>query len=138
METPVKLSKEHKTSSFLSESCELKGDLNLKGGIRIDGQLTGTLTSDSTIYVGETGKVEAEISTKSLVSGGEIVGNITAEETVQILSPGSVKGEIKTSRLGIEKDVYFNGRCQLLVPKENQRSELSQPKSPRKAIPNRD
>jgi cytoskeletal protein CcmA (bactofilin family) len=134
----VKLGKESKTTSFLSESCELKGNLHTKGGIRIDGKISGTLHCESVIYIGETGKIEAEISTKSMVSGGTIIGNITAEDTVRINAPGSVKGDIRTCNLGIEKNVFFDGRCQLLSPKDNKKPELRKPKSPRKAIPNRD
>jgi cytoskeletal protein CcmA (bactofilin family) len=134
----AKLGKEHKTTSFLSESCELKGNLYVSGGIRIDGSLQGTLECESTIYVGESGKIEAEISTRSLVSGGDIKGNITAEETVQINHPGSVKGDIRTCNLGIEKDAFFNGKCQLLSPRDNPKPELKNPKAPRKAIPHRD
>ena len=134
----VKLGKEFKTTSFLSESCELRGNLDVKGGIRIDGEMNGTLNCESTIYIGETAKINAEIVTKSMVSGGSIVGNITAEDTVQINSPGSVEGEIRTCNLGIEKEVYFNGRCQLLTPKNNKRPKLTKPRFPRKAIPNRD
>jgi len=134
----VKLEKENKTTSFLSESCELKGHLHTKGGIRIDGKLSGTLNCESVVYVGETGEIEAEIATKSLVSGGKITGNITAEDTVHINSPGSIEGEIRTCNLGIEKDVFFNGKCHLLSPKDNKRPELSKPRLPRKAIPNRD
>ncbi len=134
----AKLGKEHKTTSFLSESCELKGHLHTSGGIRIDGVLTGTLNCDSTIFVGESGKIEAEIATRSLVSGGEIKGNITAEDTVQINHPGSVQGDIKTCNLGIEKEAFFNGRCQLLRPKDNPKPEFKKPKVPRKVIPHRD
>lgn len=134
----MKFSKEQKTTSFLSEACELQGHLHTKGGIRIDGKLRGTLNCESTVYVGESGEIEAEISTRSLVSGGAIVGNIVAEDAVQIKSPGKVEGEIRTSQLGIEKDVFFNGKCQLLNPKDNKRPELNKPKKPRKAIPNRD
>ncbi len=134
----AKLEKEHKTTSFLSDSCELKGHLHTKGGIRIDGKISGTINCESILYVGETGKIEAEIATKSMVSGGSIIGNITAEDTVQINSPGSVEGDIRTCYLGIEKNVFFNGRCQLLKPKDNKKPELKKPKVPRKAIPHRD
>ena len=133
-----KLNKEQKTTSFLSESCELKGNLHTKGGIRIDGKISGVLNCESVLYIGETGVIEADISTKSMVSGGKINGNITAEDTVQLNAPGSVKGDIRTCYLGIEKDVYFNGRCQLLSPKENKKPELRKPKTPRKAIPHRE
>ncbi|MCP4749529.1 MAG: polymer-forming cytoskeletal protein [Proteobacteria bacterium] len=134
----MKYNKEFKTTSFISDSCELRGNLYTRGGIRIDGKVSGLLNCGSTIYVGETADIEAEIVTRSLVSGGSITGDITAEDTVQINKPGSIRGEIKTCNLGIEKDVYFNGKCQLLSPKNNKRPKSIKPRIPRRAIPNRE
>jgi len=134
----VKAKKEFKTTSFLSAACELKGNLFAQGGIRIDGKVTGRLTCQATVFIGETAEIEAEIVTKSLVSGGSVTGQITAEDSVQINRRGSVRGEIRACRLGIEKDVYFNGRCQLLSPKNNKRPKLIKPRLPKRAIPNRD
>lgn len=134
----AKFNKEFKTTSFLSESCELKGNLQIAGGIRIDGKINGTIECQSTVFIGESAEIEAEIVTRSLVSGGSITGNIVAEDTVQINKPGSIRGEIKTSRLGIEKDVYFNGSCQLLSPRNNKKPKVRRPRLPRKPIQNRD
>ncbi len=134
----MKFNKDFKTTSFLSDACELKGNLHTTGGIRIDGKINGFLSCRSTIFVGETAEIEAEIVTRSLVSGGSITGNIIAEDTVQVNRPGSIRGEIRTSRLGIEKDVYFNGKCQLLSPKNNKRPKSLKPRLPRRAIQNRD
>jgi cytoskeletal protein CcmA (bactofilin family) len=134
----VKFNKDFKTTSFLSDACELKGNLHTTGGIRIDGKVSGSLSCRSTIFVGETAEIEAEIVTRSLVSGGSITGNIIAEDTVQVNRPGSIRGEIRTSRLGIEKDVYFNGKCQLLSPKNNKKPKPQRPRLPRRAIQNRD
>lgn len=132
----MKFNQESKTTSFLSDACELKGNLFSKGGIRIDGKIQGTLNCESTVFIGETAEVEADVTTKSLIAGGSITGSITAEDTVQINRPGSIRGEILTGNLRIEKDVYFNGRCRLLNPKDNNnRTVLMKPKSPRKAIP---
>lgn len=134
----MKFNKEFKTTSFLSDACELKGNLHTTGGIRIDGKVKGSINCRSTIFVGETAEIEAEIVTRSLVSGGSITGNIIAEDTVQVNKPGSIRGEIKTSRLGIEKDVYFNGKCQLLSPRNNKKPKSNTPRLPRRAIQNRD
>lgn len=133
-----KFNKEFKTTSFLSESCELKGNLHTKGGIRIDGKISGSIECQSTIFIGETAEIEAEIVTRSLVSGGSITGNIIAEDIVQVNKPGSIRGEIKTSRLGIEKDVYFSGKCQLLSPRNNIKPKSRKPRLPRRPIQNRD
>jgi len=134
----AKFNKEFKTTSFLSDACELKGNLFTTGGIRIDGRINGSIECQSTVFVGETAEIEAEIVARSLVSGGSITGNIIAEDTVQVNKPGSVRGEIRTSRLGIEKDVYFNGKCQLLSPRNNSKPASKRPRLPRRPIQNRD
>jgi len=134
----LKFTKEQKTNSFLSASVELEGKLTVKGGIRIDGTLNGFLESESTIFLGDTAVINAQIVTKSLVSSGKIKGSIAAEDTVNINYPGSVEGEIKTCNLSIEKDVFFNAKCQLLSPQNNHLPKKKKPKFPRKAIPNRD
>ena len=134
----MKFSKELKTTSFLSEYIELKGNLFVKGGIRIDGSFKGALESEATIYIGKSALVEAQIVTKSLVSSGKIVGNINAEDTVKINKPGHMQGIIQTCTLGIEKEVFFDGKCQLLSPPNNHKPKTTTPKLPRKAIPNRE
>ena len=134
----MKFNKEHKTTSFLSDACELQGILTTKGGIRIDGKLKGFINCAATVYVGDTAEIEAQISTRSLVSSGSITGDIIADDTVQINHPGSLRGEVKTCNIGIEKNVYFNGKCQLLSPHLIEKPATTPPKVPRKAIPNRD
>ncbi len=130
-------SKEFKTNSFLSESVELNGYLYTKGGVRIDGKVKGVLRSESTIFVGEKAEIEADVIAQSLVSNGSIKGRIIAEDTVKITQPGSVSGEIYTSNLGIEKEVYFHGRCQILRPENNERPKLHPPHKSKRAVSNR-
>lgn len=134
----MKFAKETKTTSFLSESIELNGNLDVRGGIRVDGTIIGSLKSESTIFIGETAIIEGDISTQSLISSGKISGRVHAEDTVKITHHGSIEGEIKTCTLGIDKDVYFNAKCQLLSPKNNHPPTTKQPRVPRKAIPERE
>ena len=134
----AKFLKEFKTTSFLSESLDLSGNLYVKGGIRIDGTLKGQLNSESTVYVGDEAVVDADIVTKSIISSGTVRGTISAEDTVKIMNPGRLEGEVETCNLEIEKDVFFNGKCRLLSPKNNIQPKLATPKDPRKPIPNRD
>jgi cytoskeletal protein CcmA (bactofilin family) len=134
----MKLSKEHKTTSFLSQAVQLNGNLVVKGGIRIDGTIIGTIKSESTIFFGDTAVMDGEISTKSLVSSGRIKGTVSAKDTVKINQPGSIEGQITTSVLSVDRDVFFNAKCTLTNPQNNHPPKLKTPKLPRKAIPNHD
>lgn len=107
-----------KTTSFLGENSYLEGELTLKGGIRIDGHLKGSIHSDAVIYVGSTAEIEADIAAAAVISSGKIAGNIDSIELVQIALPGSVKGDIETRELIMEKGVYFAGSCKIKGPQE--------------------
>ncbi len=133
----MKFLKEQKTTSFLSKSVQLDGKLVVKGGIRIDGVINGTVESKSTIFCGDTAVIEGQIITKSLVSSGKIKGSVSAEDTIKINQPGSIEGEIKTCNLGVERDVFFDAKCTLVSPKNNHPPRYKKPKLPRIAIPNR-
>jgi len=105
-----------KTTSFLGEGTELEGRLEVRGGLRIDGHLKGSILSGSVVTLGDSADVEADIHAEAVISSGRIVGDIEAAEHVQLSLPGSVTGAIKTRELTLEKGVFFDGSCTIVEP----------------------
>jgi cytoskeletal protein CcmA (bactofilin family) len=105
-----------KTTSFLGEGTELEGSLSVKGGLRIDGSLKGTIRSESVVILGDTAQVSANISARAVISSGHVEGDITHATSVQVSLPGSVKGAIETKELILEKGVFFDGSCKIIAP----------------------
>lgn len=103
---------ENKITGFLDKQAEIKGDLSFKGSFRIDGNFKGNITSDSTLIIGENGKVEAELKVGNVIINGEIKGNIQAKEKVIINSSGRVIGTITTPILVVEEGAYLETTCQ--------------------------
>ena len=105
-----------KTTSFVAEGTELTGTLTIKGGIRIDGRLKGNIQSESVVYLGDTAKVDANITAAAVISSGKIKGDISSAQHVSISNPGSIKGIIETRELMLEKGVFFDGACKIIDP----------------------
>jgi len=103
---------EDKITGFFDENTEMKGDLNFKGTFRIDGSFKGKIDSDSTLIVGDSGKVDADIKIANIVINGEVKGNILASERVEINSSGRVIGSIATPKLIVEEGAYLEASCQ--------------------------
>ena len=59
-----------KTTSLLSQNIRLKGNLNMAGGVRIDGELKGDLVSEGTVNVGEQAEIMGNINALAVVSSG--------------------------------------------------------------------
>ncbi len=103
---------ENKMTGFFDKDTHIDGDLSFKGSFRIDGSFKGTIDSESTLIVGENGKIEAEIKIGYIVVNGEIKGNIQATEKVEINSTGRVIGSVTAPKLVVEEGAYLETSCQ--------------------------
>jgi cytoskeletal protein CcmA (bactofilin family) len=100
-------------NSILGQGCKVKGDIELKGTIRIDGEFEGKVRCPETLIIGKTGVVKAEVSVKNAIIGGKLVGNIQGNNKIELQSGSHVEGDIQTARLVIDEGVFFEGSCKM-------------------------
>ncbi|MGD8537214.1 MAG: polymer-forming cytoskeletal protein [Candidatus Aminicenantes bacterium] len=118
---------EDKITGFFDKDTEIKGDLSFKGSFRIDGRFKGKIDSDSTLIIGESGKVDADVKIGYMAIDGELKGSIQATERVEVHSNGRVIGTITTPKLVVEEGAYLEATCQTT-------DKMPQP-GPQKTIP---
>ncbi len=100
-----------KMESLLGSSSNFKGDLNVKGTLRVDGRAEGRLDADCVI-LSESAMVKGEIHGKKIIVGGTVEGNLRAQELVEIKSKGKVLGDIFSQKLVVIEGAEFNGRIE--------------------------
>ncbi len=98
-------------NSIVGEGTKFRGELDLAGLLRIDGDFFGSIKTDGKVLVGRNGRAECTIRAATVVVGGVVRGNIFSTEKVIILSTGMVIGNISTQRLIVEEGVVLNGSC---------------------------
>jgi cytoskeletal protein CcmA (bactofilin family) len=103
---------ETRMTGFFDKDTQIEGELNFKGSFRIDGIFKGKINSESTLIIGENGKVEADIKIGYIVINGEIKGSIQATEKVEINSTGRVIGSVASPKLIVEEGAYLETSCQ--------------------------
>ena len=101
-----------KLQSFLGMNAIFKGELNVRGTLRIDGTADGKLDADYVI-LSESGVVKGVIKAKKVIIAGKIDGNVLAQQLVEIKSKGKVLGDIFTQKLAITEGGEFNGRIEM-------------------------
>jgi cytoskeletal protein CcmA (bactofilin family) len=100
-------------NTILGQGCKVKGDIELQGTIRIDGEFSGSIECPETLIIGKSGLMKAEVKVKNAVIGGKLVGNIHATNKIELQSGSHVEGDIETGRLVIDEGVYFEGNCKM-------------------------
>ncbi|HUL36818.1 MAG TPA: polymer-forming cytoskeletal protein [Thermodesulfobacteriota bacterium] len=101
-----------KLETFLGMNSSFKGELNVRGTLRIDGTAEGQLDADYVI-LSEPAEVKGEIKAKKILIGGKMDGNVHAQELVEIKSKGKVLGDIFTPKLAIIEGGEFNGKVEM-------------------------
>lgn len=118
--------KDGKLSGFVGHGTSLTGDTSFQIMLRVDGHLTGTVTSDGgTLIVGNNGQLDANVSVGVAQINGTINGDVAATERIQLGRTARVVGNIATPKLVIEDGAIFEGGCTMLKAREAQEKEAA-------------
>jgi cytoskeletal protein CcmA (bactofilin family) len=114
-ETLARDIKEGTLSGFVGGGTVLTGEANFKAMMRVDGHLSGRVSSTSgTLIVGANGKVDANIEVAVAVIHGTINGDIIATQRLELGRAAKVNGNIQTPSLIIEQGAVFEGSCKMV------------------------
>ena len=91
----------------------ISGDIVAKNDFRIDGTLTGNLTCDTRIIIGESGNINGNIICASAIIQGKLTGTIKVSDTLEVNSKAIINGEVSTGKLIIENGAIFNVKCEM-------------------------
>jgi cytoskeletal protein CcmA (bactofilin family) len=100
-------------TAFIDQGSSFEGKLKFKDTVRIDGQFAGEITSENTLVVGETGLIEADIHSQTVIVSGTIHGNVWAAKRVVLHKTASVDGDVQTPSLVMEEGAVLNGKLDM-------------------------
>jgi cytoskeletal protein CcmA (bactofilin family) len=100
-------------TAFIDQGSEFEGKLSFRDTVRIDGRFHGEITSENTLIVGESGEIDAEIRSKTVVVSGSVRGNIIAEAKVVLHKSARVEGDIQTPSIAVEEGAVITGKISM-------------------------
>lgn len=110
--------KEGTLSGFVGNGTVLTGEATFKAMLRVDGHLSGRVSSDSgTLIVGNNGQVDADVQVAVAVIHGTVNGDIVASQRLELGRAAKVNGNIQTPSLVIEQGALFEGSCRMVQVK---------------------
>lgn len=116
--------KEGTLTGFVGNGTALTGEASFKGMLRVDGHLSGRVSSDDgTLIVSTNGQVDANIEVAVAQIYGTVNGDITATKRIEMGRVARVTGNIQTPALVIENGAIFEGSCRMAQQKESLESK---------------
>jgi cytoskeletal protein CcmA (bactofilin family) len=123
-------------SGFVGNGTVLSGEANFKGMLRVDGHLTGRVTSENgTLIVSSGGQVDADINVAAAKINGTVNGDVVARERLELGRTAQVYGDIHTPVLVIEEGAVFEGSCRMKTAEAAPEKREGQPAAQRSIPP---
>jgi cytoskeletal protein CcmA (bactofilin family) len=110
---------EVKALNTFAQDTKIKGNIESKGDIRIDGQLEGTLECKGRVVVGPEAKVKGSIHCNNGEVLGNIEGDIIAVEMLSLKSTAIILGNLIMGKFTVEPGARFNGHCKMTSHEED-------------------
>jgi len=108
--------------AIIERGVEMNGRLMVPQSLRVEGEFRGELESGSSVFVSESGAVEAPIRARTVEIRGAVVGDIVASREVVIHATGRLHGDVETPSLVVLRGATFNGRTRMYRPERNVQS----------------
>lgn len=98
-------------NTILGEGSFFSQKLQIKGNVRIEGDVDGDINATGNVFIGEKARIKGDINAESAEIYGIVLGDIVAPGGIKILSTAAVIGDICSKKVQIAMKAIFHGHC---------------------------
>lgn len=99
--------------NLIASGTSIVGDINSEGDFRIEGNIDGKINAKGRIVIGESGKVEGEITCSDAEIRGSVKGKLNVLNLTTLKSSAIFNGDVTTKKISIEPGAEFTGTCNM-------------------------
>ena len=99
--------------SKIDKNTVLKGVINAKTDIRIDGTLEGEVETVGRVIIGKDAVVNGKVLCANADIEGVFKGNLTVSGSLSLKAGSNVEGEVYIQKLIVESGATFNANCSM-------------------------
>ena len=100
-------------ANIIGKSIVIDGEISGDEDLVVQGTVKGKISLKESLFVENSGVVEADIETNNVEISGSVTGNIRASDKVEIKSDGRMVGDIKAPRILIADGAVFKGNVDM-------------------------
>lgn len=101
--------------SLIGAGTRVEGSLYFTGGLRIDGEVKGSVqsaegASSSTLVLSEHARIEGTVAVAHLVTNGTVVGPVSISDTLEMQSKSRIVGDVEYASIEMHQGAVIDGR----------------------------
>ncbi|MEI7614197.1 MAG: polymer-forming cytoskeletal protein [Betaproteobacteria bacterium] len=115
--------------SLIGAGTRIEGNVFFTGGLRVDGDVRGNISSHSsqegTLVISEKASVEGEITVGHVVINGTVIGPVCAGESLELLPSARVTGDVEYHQIEMQQGAVIQGRMVHQISAKNVELKLA-------------
>ncbi len=100
--------------SLIAQGTQITGDLRFNEGLRIDGEITGDVSSDPSVHsllvVSETAHIVGAITANHIIINGRVDGPVKATELLELQPKANIEGDVHYKALEMHQGAVISGQ----------------------------
>lgn len=102
-----------KDQNKIAHGTRIVGNLEAKGGFRIDGFVEGNISTPGKVVIGKEGVVNGTLDCENADIEGTFTGKLLIKGTLSLRSTALIEGEAVVGKLAVEPGAAFNATCSM-------------------------
>lgn len=98
------------TETVIAPSVRVEGEFVSEGNVRIEGMVTGSISTERDLIVGQHAKITANVQARNGVVAGELHGNLRVLDRLELASTARIHGDIEAKVLSVEPGAMMRGQ----------------------------
>jgi len=107
------------SETIIGPSVKIEGELKAVGNVSIEGLVTGSVSTDKDVLVGEKAVIVADVRAQNATIAGQVKGSIQISGHLTLRPSAKVQGDINTKTIAIESGAQINGQLVMGGPVAN-------------------
>lgn len=104
------LAPSQETETVIAPSVRVEGDFVSEGNVRIEGTVTGSISTERDLIVGENAKITANVQARNGVIAGELHGNLRVFDRLELSATARIHGDIQAKVLSVAPGAMMRGQ----------------------------
>lgn len=96
-------------TTVIGPDAKFDGNLSFEKGLKLQGNLKGTLKTPGRLHVTKEAQMEADVDAGSIVIEGEVKGKLSASDRIELKQSARYNGDLTASKLVVDEGAVFEG-----------------------------
>ena len=133
MSNPYDTAKARK-ASVLGPTLKFKGELSADEDLLIQGAVEGSIRHSSSLTIGDSGRVKADVAAEYVAVEGNVEGDIHGSQSVTVRESANITGNICSPTVSLIEGATFNGKVDMSGEPQADSGEITPAEKPAEVV----